>query len=97
MSDVYDGRVAAWVHAWDHLEAATRAQEKYPNLDTDPVVDHLHRAAEIYAQLATAPASVGSSSGTVLAQRAERERLRVNRIDDLLERLNDEAEAGEDS
>lgn len=95
MSDLYDGRIAAWVQAWDHLEAAMKLQEKYPNQDTDAVVDRLHRAADIYAHLATVPPSVGIAGGTVLLERAEQERGRSNRIDDLLRKLNDEAEVGE--
>lgn len=95
MSDQYDGRIAAWIHAWYHLEAATKLQEKYPNQDTDAVVDRLHRAADIYAHLATVPPSVGIAGGTVLLGRAEQDRSRTNRFDDLLSKLNAEAEAGD--
>ena len=91
MSDLYDGRIAAWVQSWDHLEAATKLQEKYPNQDTDAVVDRLHRAAGIYAQLANVPPAVGIAGGAVLIGRAERDRSRVNQIDDLLSKLNEEA------
>ena len=67
----YDALVGAWIAAWNHLEAATRLQEKYPERDTDPIVDRLHRAAGLYAQLACAPTDVGRDAGAVMAERRD--------------------------
>lgn len=73
MSGAYDARIAAWIRAWDHLEAATKLQEKYPDRDINEVVNRVHRAAEVYAQLAGAPAGVGHAAGSLMAERKETE------------------------
>lgn len=70
-----DARAWAWMQAWDHLEAATKLQEKHKNVDlTNPVVKGLHRTAEIYAQLADVDAATGELAAEILISRQERDK-----------------------
>lgn len=77
--------------SWDHLDAATRLQEKYPDRDTDAQVDRIHRAADIYARLAAAPTEVAMLAGSVMEQRLAQRRARRFDFEDVLNKLNDEA------
>ena len=68
-----DMRAAAWMLAWDRLKSATEIQEKFPNGNVDETVARLHRAAEIYAQLASVSDEVGYDAYQGIG---ERKRLR---------------------
>lgn len=101
MSDLYDARSAAWVTAWDNLEAAIKLHNCPPRFYEEDYLRNqidLHlRTADICSRLAVAPSEIGIGAGAVITERAEREQSRSNRINDLLRKLNDEAEVEEKS
>ncbi len=69
-----DARMWAWIQAWDHLEAATKVQEKHGGkAGVDAAVDKLHRTAELYAALADVPETVGIQAAELLQQRKEQD------------------------
>lgn len=72
MSGMYDARISAWVAAQDFLAAATELQRKFPDEPSAAAhIDRYHRAADIYARLASAPARVGQAAGDAIARREE--------------------------
>lgn len=71
MSDPVDARVAAWIGAWDCLDAASKLCTQHPKADLAKPLDQLYRSAEIYTALASAPQEVGEIAGALLGRRKE--------------------------
>lgn len=73
------------MQAWDHLEAATKIQEKHPDRDIDDIVRRLHRAAELYGQLAAVSDRVGGDAAALLVARKERDKQQRDMMCNLME------------
>ncbi|AXN53255.1 hypothetical protein PBI_HARLEY_95 [Mycobacterium phage Harley] len=64
-----DARVAAWIAAWDALNAATNTLKKCPIQDPDEYRAFCQLQADIYAYLADVPAEVGVGAAEWLERR----------------------------
>lgn len=84
-----DARVWAWMQAWDHLEAATKLQEKHQkHLDlAEPIINRLHRAAELYTQLAACAETVGTTAALILLGRKDREEQQRATMKNFMDRI----------
>lgn len=82
---VSDGRTAAWINAWQALQAAEKIAVRDRELDAT-AVRYLNAQARVYAMLASVPAAVGYIAGDWLREQQEE---RLNAAAYRAERLAD--------
>jgi hypothetical protein len=84
MTELVDGRAAAWIGAWDRIEAAARIRDPGPAVSpADPLAadqwyDRLLKEAELLARLAAVSPDVGYMGGSKIAEDVARAREEQN-------------------
>lgn len=79
----YDGRIAAWMAAWQRLELIERERKRLAevrNAVPPEFAEQMRAEAAVYARLAQAPAVVGMAAGDLLVAEENVRIKQANRV-----------------